>query len=69
MPFAEGFRDLVDAMAGQQKLLMLRWEVGIKAGMCEGYGEGLSGMVAVAVIKSTNVVVEISGHERVAGHL
>ncbi|MFG3437139.1 molybdopterin-binding protein [Nonomuraea sp. NPDC047897] len=27
------------------------------------------GVVAVAVIKSTNVVVEIPGHERVASHL
>ncbi|WP_433356027.1 TOBE domain-containing protein [Microtetraspora malaysiensis] len=27
------------------------------------------GVVAVAVIKSTNVVVEIPGHERVVGHL
>ncbi|TDE37596.1 helix-turn-helix domain-containing protein [Nonomuraea mesophila] len=27
------------------------------------------GVVAVAVIKSTNVVVEIPGHERVAGHV
>ncbi|MBE1583412.1 helix-turn-helix domain-containing protein [Nonomuraea angiospora] len=43
----------------------------------EGSGDGKAadelgleaGVVAVAVIKSTNVVVEIPGHERVAGYL
>jgi len=52
---------------------LVRRNPGLQPRICGIYGEGLRlglevGVVAVAVVKTTNVVVQMPGHEHVSGH-